>query len=90
MLIVDKFVAAILSGESRIFTTAMLSAPALEVIRHASVEHRIGLICHDVDPEIVLSRHNIFLSCRAESRHLEFSLAHSKRFLGFARNDKKK
>ena len=74
MLIVDKFVAAILSGESRIFPTAMLSDPVLEVIRHASVKHRIGLICHDVDPEIVLSHHDIFLPCRAKPRHLEFSL----------------
>jgi hypothetical protein len=62
MLVVNQFIAAVIASKPRDFPSAMLADSTRQVIGHADVEHGMMFVRHDVDPAVVVPRHEEIFS----------------------------
>ena len=68
MLVINQFFATITGSKARDLPSAMLADSAYQVIGHASIKNGAIFVGHNVDPEIVVSRHSASLSIIRRAR----------------------
>ena len=70
MFIVDQLVAPISSWKARTSSFAVLPRSTCKRIRYADVEYGMIAICDDVNPKVVITRHNGRITVRDSSTTL--------------------
>jgi len=57
MFVIDKVFALIFGSEPHLGNFAVLISPAREAVRHPDVKNRMVPVGNDIDPEVVITRH---------------------------------
>ena len=74
MFVIDQGFALIPGSEPHLGTFAVLVSPAREAVRHPDVKNRMFPVRNDIDPEVVITRHESEI--RDVSTPLDMTKAH--------------